>query len=652
MVERHFLIGNMATWHYANEVHLFDKESVIFTEAPYLYENLIRENRKVRSPSLEISENDRGRSADLAIDYALFLKRQLNLSAYSGEDKIHWGDVLNLSLAYFVNTVLMRAMELEYALSKSETLTIPYLAADVQNLLSSSAMELCFFRCNYYALIVQFMQELGSAAAYEKVVLVALPKSFADYQSIGKDACERVSYLERLCLRGLSILSGDVNVLERLVFRRLRKSGSIGWGAQGETWFVLSDNRMISSLILPLLLTGRRLKYLSPECDGVQRTTPCNQSSSLRLAEATEEWAVKNELSEIKRAAMGLIVRRVNDYLIRLRLANKYIGLSAREAADSVSKGKGVLLSGSAHDHHCALYFENLCDSNLRTIGFTDGAVGLNRCDRVIEQFPDKKLCHGYVTHNRYDEDFYRQLHSDHRQPIYNYSHFKHIRPHWPSISRSLGRMLLGQPIGKRLVIYAPTRFRADHRSVKGDLGDICYWLFMRQVVLGVLNGLDANVFIKTYGKEVYPGQMRRNVGETGHPLSLLSLGDNVTVRPYPRLNYIMHAADVLIIDRATSTIQSAMSIDKPLIFINNRSHPVDDDVLNVLDKSVFLVDAHRDNWEECLRNLLSLPRAELDAQWEAKHVERENFKKYYVFGEDGSRNHLIQWIKRTALSS
>lgn len=643
MGKRCFIINDIATWYFANKEYSFNFDDVVYTEDSYVYELLCLNGYMVRVPSQEISDKAIDGCEDLALEYANFLKNELNRPAKSGEDSVRWGNVLNLGFAYFVSTVLTRVFELEYVLSKGERIIIPYLAGDGQNRLNASLPRLTHIRCNYYALLFQFMQKKGPFVTEELVELKALPQAFADYGTERKAKQQDVSTLKQLSCRGLSLLSGDVKMWERILCRRLHLSGSMGMVGRERLCFILGDNRMINSLIIPMLLSGVRLSYLDPgrPADvGESVVTP--RPGRKRLAETARDWSKARGASEVIRGAMELLVCRIEDYLEHLRRNNHFLSSKAQA---QMPDGRGTVLSVSTHDHQAALFYENIRNTGLRMFCFTDGASGLNRCDRFIEQFSDKGMCYAYVTHNRYDEDFYRQLHSDPEQPIYNYCLFGHVQPRWPWLSRQLSRMLLKQRLRERLIVYAPTRFKADHRSVKGDFKDISYWQFMKKLAVSVLNELDVQVFIKTYGKEVYPGQMKRDVGEAGHPLELLNLAKHITVQSYPRLNYIIHAADVLIIDRATSTIQAALASGCPLVFVNNPSHPLDTDVINIMDRSLFLVDAHQKGWQAHLRELLSLPGAELKARWISKRRDREYFKRHYVFGENASKKRLIRWI-------
>ena len=83
----------------------------------------------------------------------------------------------------------------------------------------------------------------------------------------------------------------------------------------------------------------------------------------------------------------------------------------------------------------------------------------------------------------------------------------------------------------------------------------------------------------------------------------------------------------------------------KIVIFINNQSHPVSEEVLPLLQKSIFVINAFDQYWKKELQKLMSLPMNDLQTKWKIKRKNREDLKKNYVLGIDSSKTKLIEWI-------
>ena len=638
MSVRRFLINNYPTWFFSNEEFNFTLEDVFYTEDPYTYEKLLKEGYNVIVPS-DYTQERKVIDEEMSYKTAHFIKGEVNKQSTESNDGVAWGNVLNINMAFFVNTIVTRARELEYVL-KGGSVVIPYLSKDIENNLESDIGRLTYIRRNYYGLLAQYMESIDNK--YKKnIILFGLNYRYRDYNSTKKVT---VSIKKKIYYRILSIISGDFNVFERLFFRYIRTAKyNIFKNIFNEKVYITGDNRMISSLVIPFIFKGFCPEYI--DLDSVKKNSGL-VSNPYALPAYFNSWMKKNSVGELQSVAYELILLFIENYISSLLGLNQSIYEFVRDIENNKHE-KIIFLTNTPNSPDISLLYEHSKKNDkIKIISFTDGNSGVNGGDVLIEKLSVRSLCDGYVAHSQYEENLFRKMTGNCEQQFYAYNFTYYQRSKLPSVLKHVSRkFVFNQVDAKKYIIYAPTRFKEDNRFIKGDFIDIEYWSFIKNVVDTIALCSEVSAIVKTYGKEAYPGQMKSYIGDPKHPLELDKYSDNIVIKSYPRLNYMIQSSDIVIIDRATSTLQTALISKKIVIFINNQSHPVSEEVLPLLQKSIFVINAFDQYWKKELQKLMSLPMNDLQTKWKIKRKNREDLKKNYVLGIDSSKTKLIEWI-------
>jgi len=90
-----------------------------------------------------------------------------------------------------------------------------------------------------------------------------------------------------------------------------------------------------------------------------------------------------------------------------------------------------------------------------------------------------------------------------------------------------------------------------------------------------------------------------------------------------------------VILNSAQSTFGWVFSIKKPIIFIELSSQPIDKNISELFKKSLFLIDASRDQWHNEVLELLRLPPKELLRLWNDKKQYLDELETS-IFGPKG----------------
>jgi hypothetical protein len=130
------------------------------------------------------------------------------------------------------------------------------------------------------------------------------------------------------------------------------------------------------------------------------------------------------------------------------------------------------------------------------------------------------------------------------------------------------------------------------------------------------------------------------------HPLEVGALPQNVRCIAYPQLNYIRWAADILFVDRATSTLQWAFSHEVPLVYLDIPMDPLTAEARDALSEGAFLIDARGPGWQEAVREFLLRPQSEINREWKTKHAARQRFFDHYLVGTKRSVGEVVNWIE------
>ena len=423
---RKFLINNYPTWFFANKFFKFKVNDIFFTEDPYVYEKLIIDGFVVISPSDKTSER---KESDESMSYkaAHFFKNTINNSKNPLDGNIRWGNVLNINMAYFINTVITRARELEYALC-DDPIIVPYLSKDIENNLNSAVNSLTYIRRNYYGLLVQYMESVNYKL---NVNLHKLPYSYHDFNSYKKT---EVNHKKKFIYRFLSFISGDVNIVERLVFRNIRLGKlKIPKFFFNKKIYITGDNRMISSLIIPFIRRRIYPEYINFEKSHKEQIL---SRDCYKLPMSLREWSEENSVSDIQSLAMNFILFLLERHVNSLAMINNDVFNAIRDKNNGA-----IFLSNTPNSPYDSLLYENLQNNDKgKLISFTDGNSGINDGDLLLQTFAVRGLCNGFVAHSEYEEGLFKNITKNYQHLFYAYNFSKYQKPNFPVISKILSR--------------------------------------------------------------------------------------------------------------------------------------------------------------------------------------------------------------------
>lgn len=636
-----WIFNDWQTWEACRENSAGPRPGTLYTDHPYLYEKLQGEGFNVIAPAELI---DRARENSLAHFVSGLIKRwqeELNALPEGVSGPVRVGTALGRPFFSLVNSAVFRAAQFEKILERHDEVKIPYLSGDARNRPEAVVKALNFFNCNYYALLAASARGRGG---FSRVGLVEL-KSSAEEVSRRRNArpmpLSRGRYWQLLALR---ILAQDDRFFSPAV-AALFSSVPLA-RRRGRIWIYL-DSIFLERTLPALARRGYvAKKWVLPAAEGVSDDAPADASEIEKiLIGAYEALGGSHGRSECLDLAVRAAAMRTALYVVR-----KFIpaigGLCRCVDAwrRKVGSGRDVIFTNSLCEPEEAALEHVAKSRGVPLIAFEHGVKGLTSVDDTVGAFSDLELCSGYVAQSPYEIEFYRDADGVADKPVFVSGIADLTAPRSFKLSRWLGRRFLGEPVGRKLVLYAPTRFREDNVWIGCETGDVAYWRFIKELIFSVFSSCDADVFIKLHQKGWLPGQkavydMRK------HPIEIAPLPGNVRYGTFPQLNYIRWAADAIVIDRATSTIQWALTHEIPLIYVDLPANPLTERIRGIMSDSVFVVDAKAGGWRDEMTELLNLPAKELKSRWEEKKSARERFLAHCVWGPDFNGAAFARWV-------
>jgi len=186
-------------------------------------------------------------------------------------------------------------------------------------------------------------------------------------------------------------------------------------------------------------------------------------------------------------------------------------------------------------------------------------------------------------------------------------------------------------------------RIRCNVYTKKPILMYVSY-LFSNNKPIGMGTGLDNNY--NEFRKKLFKA-INKFSGKTiikPYP-ALRFIDDMYTTKYLDKKNYIIPqgefrqlrwAADLIIIDNASSTILWAISSDIPLILINCNRNKLTEEAKIELTDAIFLFDENDNDWNKKLKEFLSLNIKEIRKLWHSKKYKRKLVSYKYINGDIG----------------
>lgn len=352
-------------------------------------------------------------------------------------------------------------------------------------------------------------------------------------------------------------------------------------------------------------------------------------------------------------AGLGIAARRIVNYL-----GGEFIH-TAEAWNDHLDQGPvrsaegALLLSNSLGSPMENLHAAAYKAAGAKVVCFQHGAIGLLKHYETMQHFADMAQSDAYVCFTEHEREFYRSVTGDHSQPFYVQGGRCVQRPRAAGLAKWCAKRLWDLPGTGKVVLYAPTRFKEGHVWLPYSIQDTHYWEMIRSLVEHGMADTGADCFVKVHQKGRNGERLPDIYLDRVHPLEVTDLPDNVSLKAWPDLTYCRWAADVLIVDRATSTLGWAMMTDTPLIYLDMPVDPLIPEVREAMSQAAFVIDVAADGWVEQVRDLLAMPLADLQRLWKEKAPARDNFLEYYLLGPSTSpKSNLVQWLQQNAKES
>ena len=407
------------------------------------------------------------------------------------------------------------------------------------------------------------------------------------------------------------------------------------------------DTPLIMVQLFRLFLSGAKISFLKegkvPEhIYGSRKSNNELKELIIKEIKDNENKVGKSEYTNLISYLADKISIYVNSYVIPV---TKYLDQRVQNEIDNqfANKDQLVLFTGTRNPNMVhAISSGVYANRGFPRISFGEGCYCLLKYYRAHVLFGYMHEGEAYVSYNPYEEYYFKKTTKKYLRPFYIIGAKKMLKGYSPKLSKMLGRKIWGIPQNKAAVLYLPTRYYGKSIRPYYEIPDVDYWKFQKNLVLNVLGRSGKDTYIKIFKKGLLSTQEQKM-----HPLNMINLPSNVTIKESPDFRYMRFSADLLIVDLATSTMCWALTSNVPVVYLNMEQSPLEDSVYEDMKKSLFLVDVkENNNWESELLELLQRPICEINKEWENMSSKRDKFVKYYLTGYERSRNDFYSWIK------
>ena len=623
------VIYNLSTWRAFANIGMVSDLAKLYTGAPGVFEYLSSDYDITNIyESVTIEELDRigCEMFKLSHDWLSIINNK-----YAGViDDISVGNVLGIGFPILINTLVHHYILLErLSESSEEEILVPYLSDDNENILDSRKSFLQKEGVNWFGLIAQ-----SGSMPKVRAIPVNNKRVYNEF-SVARGSLKDNIYSFVLKL-------GAIN---RFIFLRVLLSNSFlnKWynnviARKNTLVYVFLINTIILSALPTFIKKRVLLKSISlPDFSENGNKSIYNVSlkdSLLRKINSGEH------ILPLKLAAQW-IESYINDYLlpvsVRIRdSVNSYYVCDYESESvfftNSLASPLEILL---------AYFFKN---KGVPIVSSQHGAIGLLKQYEVSQPYSVMVYCDFFVCFNDYEKNFHLNYVKDSPGKFYEKGVLDLHEGGLKNLTRLLIRKRWNLTQYEKVVLYLPTRFK-DGQLTPYDTYDMKYWFFMKEMVFEVFSKNKAKNIIKIHRKGVVKYHEKAIHAARDNPWLYINLPENVNVYSYPQLNYSRYAADILIIDRATSTLGWAIVSGIPVIYINTPHSPLLPNIKEKISKALFLVDAQDTSWQDKLLKYTSMDIEKLKSDWSKKQNDRDEFITDYVLGTDVSNYELADWV-------
>ena len=386
--------------------------------------------------------------------------------------------------------------------------------------------------------------------------------------------------------------SRSPNFVGRFIFRYLEKLPLIRLRNSSDfTIKVLLSNELIFHYLPKFVAAGyavSRIKISKPQIAEICRTTiktPIFPKGSIQ-----------------KRCLKAIVWRNldqhINEYLIEELLNDLQFSLIPKakfwsDELENEENGRNynelifTNALGSIEERLYACVRRVVFDSKI--VSFHHGAVGLMTYYRYMLPVADMTISDLDICFNRYEASYCESC-IKHVNPLYAFvSWWPEVGAWFPGVARSIVRNYWKINGNSRLVLYAPTRFKEGYIFLPDGFQDLEYWDLMQCIVLEGMQSDNFTGVVKLHKKGITAeGAKPAYYSGRTYPFEEVELPSNVTLLDDPDLTYSRHSADIIIIDRATSTIGWALASKAVVVYVSIASSPLEEEIFEILDDSIF----------------------------------------------------------------
>ena len=195
------------------------------------------------------------------------------------------------------------------------------------------------------------------------------------------------------------------------------------------------------------------------------------------------------------------------------------------------------------------------------------------------------------------------------------------------ALQRLIIQRYLKLPKRKRVIVFVDNLNRNNMLTPPVFMNDLEYYSVTKNILSNIFSKINDQCILKLYPANRYL--------DPDPFVNLVKISKNIKVIQYFDFSELRVVADVVILSSPQSTFGWVFSIKKPIIFIEVASKPIDKNVSELFKKSLFLIDASKDQWHNEVLELLRLPPKELLRLWNDKKQYLDELETY-IFGPKG----------------
>jgi len=427
-------------------------------------------------------------------------------------------------------------------------------------------------------------------------------------------------------------------VAERMLGRLL--------GRYGRVLPVLgSDDGLLREAGLPLVLSRFRLKRLptiaklvqdhlkrapvgsADRIDGAAIRAAMEEGLPTQLPDVLAPYFPLPAWASVRRLAVGALTQGAMQLLDMLTVVD---AVSDKLAAEAEA---GFCVAFALSSPFAGRLHENLGRLGVSLIGVEHGLTkGLSRATRERPHVSEYYNCDRFLAYSDMPKADFPEEKDGRRSAVIAVGAPDQVRyMAFPRLQRIWAKRHLNIP-GNTECVYHVSPFPPGGNMRLGEATPSESLLLEtdRQLVNGVYNRLGRTVLFKPYPSLRFP--YRPDYAKA------LGFKENVRLVAEADFRYTRAVADILVSGTPTSTLGWCLGTGKPLIWLDAPHFPqlVDDALREELSQSVFYINIAGDEGLKRMQDLLSLPLADIQAEWLRRAPAREAMLTRFGFRMQG----------------